>query len=87
MPRIDHAGQRRQARSPARPQRSSPREGAYLTDGKSLFRVERTIANGPQGGLFVELEDCSTLELIFCSARSLAELRLRTVKPCALPAG
>lgn len=56
-------------------------DGAYLTDGKTLFRVERTIVDGPQGELFVELEDCGTLELIFCSARSIAELDLRAVQP------
>lgn len=56
-------------------------DGSYLTDGKSLFRVERTIVDGPQGELFVELEDCATLELIFCSAQSIAELGLRIVQP------
>lgn len=56
-------------------------DGAYLTDGKTLFRVERTLVDGPQGELFVELEDCATLELIFCSARSLAELDFRMVQP------
>lgn len=56
-------------------------DGAYLTDGKTLFRIERTIVDGPQGELFVELEDCATLELIFCSARSIAELGLRAVQP------
>jgi hypothetical protein len=56
-------------------------DGAYITDGKTLFRVERTLLDGPQGELFVELEDCATLELIFCSARSIAELDLRSVKP------
>lgn len=56
-------------------------DGSYLTDGKTLFRVERTLVDGPQGELFVELEDCATLELIFCSARSLAELDFRIVQP------
>jgi hypothetical protein len=56
-------------------------DGAYLTDGKALFRVERTLADSPRGELFVELEDCATLELIFCSARSIAELKLRTIEP------
>jgi hypothetical protein len=55
--------------------------GAYLTDGKALFRVERTLVDGPNGELFVELEDCATLELIFCSARSIAELDFRVVQP------
>lgn len=56
-------------------------DGAYLTDGKTLFRVERTLVDGPQSELFVELEDCATLELIFCSARAIAELGLRAVQP------
>jgi hypothetical protein len=56
-------------------------DGSYLTDGKALFRVERTIVDGPQGELFVELEDCATLELIFCSAHSIVELELRIVQP------
>jgi hypothetical protein len=56
-------------------------DGAYLTDGRALFRVERTLVDGPAGELFVELEDCATLELIFCSARSIDELELRQVRP------
>jgi hypothetical protein len=56
-------------------------DGVYLTDEKTLFRVERTLLDGPQKELFVELEDCATLELIFCSARSIDELDLRTIEP------
>jgi hypothetical protein len=56
-------------------------EGSYLTDESTLFRVERTLLDGPHGELFVELEDCGTLELIFCSAQSVAELGLRAVFP------
>lgn len=85
MPRIDHAGQPRQTRT-ARQAPGTPTEGAYLTDGKSLFRVERTVVDDSRGGLFVELEDCSTLELIFCSAGSIAELGLCKVTPRASPA-
>jgi hypothetical protein len=58
-----------------------PIDGTYLTDGTTLFRVERTLVDGPQRELFVELEDCATLELIFCSARSIAELDLQPVTP------
>jgi hypothetical protein len=54
---------------------------SYLTDGETLFRVERTLLDGPRDELFVELEDCATLELIFCSAQSIAELALRPVTP------
>jgi hypothetical protein len=64
-----------------RPGAQSLPDGAYLTDGKTLFRVERTLVDGPQREMFVELEDCATLELIFCSARSIAELGLRIVQP------
>ena len=56
----------------------------YLTDGETLFHVERTVVDGPNGRLLVELEDCATFELIVCSARSVAELGLRPVKPLAL---
>ncbi len=65
------------------PRRGAPADGTYLTDGKALFHVERTLLDGPKGELFVELEDCRTLDLIFCSARSVAALGLRTVQPLA----
>jgi hypothetical protein len=55
--------------------------GAYLTDGASLFRVEHAIADPKRGDVLVELEDCRTSELILCSARALAERRLRAVVP------
>ena len=58
----------------------------YLTDGETLFHIERTLVDNPKGELLVELEDCGTLELIVCSARSVAELGLRPVKPLALTA-
>lgn len=82
MRSVDQAGREGTARSPKSARGGLP-DGAYLTDGKTLFRVERTLVDGPQGELFVELEDCATLELIFCSARSIGELELRTVKPRA----
>jgi hypothetical protein len=56
----------------------------YLTDGETLFHIERTVVDQPKGQLLVELEDCSTLELIVCSARSVADLGLRPVKPLTL---
>jgi hypothetical protein len=80
MPSIDHADGPGHTKSSGGRLQVLP-DGAYLTDGKSLFRIERTVVDGPQGDLFVELEDCASLELIFCSARSIAELDLRTVKP------
>ncbi|MGA7704831.1 MAG: hypothetical protein WB998_08045 [Solirubrobacteraceae bacterium] len=58
-----------------------PFEGGYLTDGETLFRIERTLVEDPRGDLLVELEDCSTLELIVCSARLVGDLGLRPVQP------
>jgi hypothetical protein len=58
-----------------------PFVGEYLTDGETLFRIERTLVRDTHGDLLVELEDCATLELIVCSARSVAELSLRPVQP------
>jgi hypothetical protein len=84
MPSIHHADGPGAAQSTARLQVLP--EGSYLTDGKSLFRVERTVVDGPQGDIYVELEDCATLELIFCSAQSIAELDLRAVEPRRLMA-
>jgi hypothetical protein len=63
-----------------------PIDRGYLTDGETLFHIERTLVENPKGELLVELEDCGTLELIVCSARSVAELGLRPVKPLALTA-
>jgi hypothetical protein len=64
-----------------------PFDGGYLTDGETLFHIERTIFKDPRGELLVELEDCITLELIVCSARSVAELGLRPVQPRSQTAG
>lgn len=55
--------------------------GGYLTDGETLFRIERTLVKDARGDLLVELEDCGTLELIVCSTRSVGELGLRPVRP------
>jgi hypothetical protein len=65
---------------------AAPIDRGYLTDGETLFHIERTLVEDPKGELLVELEDCGTLELIVCSARSVAELGLRPVKPLALAA-
>lgn len=62
----------------------APFDHGYLTDGETLFHVERTVVDQPKGQLLVELEDCATMELIVCSARSVAELGLRPVKPLVL---
>jgi hypothetical protein len=60
-----------------------PLQSGYLTDGRALFHVERTLVDGPNGDLLVELEDCATLELIVCSARAVLELGMRPVQPLA----
>ena len=56
---------------------------SYLTDGTTLYHVERTLVDDPRGELLIELEDCVTLELIVCSVRSVAELGMRPVQPVA----
>jgi hypothetical protein len=60
---------------------SIPFDRGYLTDGKTLFHIERTLVDNPHGELLVELEDCRTFDLIVCSARSVAELGMRPVQP------
>lgn len=60
---------------------SIPFEGGYLTDGETLFHIERTLVEDARGDLLVELEDCATLELIVCSSRAVTELGLRPVRP------
>jgi hypothetical protein len=65
----------------------APFDGGYLTDGETLFHIERTLVEDPRGNLLVELEDCATLELIVCSARLVAELGLRPVRPLTRIAG
>jgi hypothetical protein len=57
----------------------APSTGAYITDGTGLFRVADAISTRSE--LFLELEDCRTLELILCPARTVARLGLRTVTP------
>jgi hypothetical protein len=57
-------------------------EGAYLTDGASLFRVVRPFA--PPDGEVV-LEDCMTLEQTSYAAADLWDLCVRLVSPAASP--
>jgi hypothetical protein len=59
-----------------------PSTNAYLTDEKTLFRVADAISN--RGEVFFELEDCGTLELILCPARTVAKLGLRKVTPALM---
>jgi hypothetical protein len=62
----------------------APSLGTYITDGLGLFRVEDAVSS--VGELFLELEDCATLELIVCAARTVGELGLRTVVPTSASA-
>ncbi len=67
-------------RAPAEPSGT----GTYLTDGRSLFRIQHTITEADGLHLdepLLELEDCATLELILCSAGALERLGLRPVEP------
>jgi hypothetical protein len=64
---------------------AEPLDRSYLTDGDRLFHVERTLIDNAHGELLVELEDCATLDLLVCSACSIAELGLRPVQPLPLP--
>jgi len=59
--------------------KDAPTTGAYLTDGGALYRVAHLLSEGPGGETFLELEDCSTLELVLCPLRTA--LGLRSVTP------
>jgi hypothetical protein len=63
----------------------APSPGTYLTDGGALFRVAHAITDNVKGELFLELEDCGTLEVVLCPARAVAASGLRSVTP-AIPA-
>jgi hypothetical protein len=47
-----------------------PREGVYLTDGTSLFQLQRVLPDRT-GKRLLALEDCRTLELIYCAPGAL----------------
>ncbi len=85
MARVDQTGFDRQAETERL--LAGGVESGYLTDGRALFHVERTVLDEPSGELLLELEDCATLELIVCSARSLVELGMRPVEPLAPGSG
>ena len=59
----------------------APSPGSYLTDGARLFLVTYAISDSAKGELYLELEDCGTLEIVLCPVRALAELGLRAVSP------
>lgn len=73
------AGRNRRIGSAAEETVWAPSRGSYITDGTGLFRVADAIST--RGELFLELEDCRTLELILCPARTVARLGLRRVTP------
>lgn len=64
--------------------RWAPAPGAYMTDGASLFRVAHALCGSVGAELFLELEDCSTLELILCPACQVGALGLRSVTPASV---
>ncbi len=77
---VPHPREEPEPPAPARPSAN----GTYLTDGRSLFRVQHAITEADGLELeeaLLELEDCSTLELILCSAGALERLGLRPVSP------
>jgi hypothetical protein len=55
-------------------------EGAYVTDGRRLFRVVLRV-DPLRGAAAAVLEDCLTLELRSYAAADLWELRVRLVRP------
>jgi hypothetical protein len=57
----------------------APAIGAYLTDGATLFQVQRLLAGRSRRELLMELQDCATLDLVLCPVRPLGELGLRLV--------
>jgi hypothetical protein len=60
-------------------------EGAYVTDGASLYRVEHAYVDSRTGARFLELEDCATFELSVWSADELAARWVRLVAPIDAP--
>jgi hypothetical protein len=59
--------------------------GGYITDGRTLFRVEHMHSNPRSGEMFVELENCTTLELIVCPVDRLCARPVRCVIPVRTP--
>jgi hypothetical protein len=55
--------------------------GGYITDGETLFRVEHVHSDPRSGEMFVELEDCTTLELSVWSVAHLCARQVRCVVP------
>jgi len=74
-------GNRRLTTAPLEDAVWAPSPGAYLTDGGSLFRVEHALSDSLSGELFLELEDCRTMEMVLCPARVVTASGLRSVTP------
>ncbi|MGB0095315.1 MAG: hypothetical protein WBP81_22600 [Solirubrobacteraceae bacterium] len=55
-------------------------EGAYVTDGRRLFRVVRRL-DPLRGAATAVLEDCLMLDLRSHAAADLWEMRVRLVRP------
>ena len=55
-------------------------EGAYVTDGRRLFRVVLRL-DPPRGAAAAVLDDCVTLELRSFAAADLWEMGVRLVRP------
>jgi hypothetical protein len=55
-----------------------PREGVYLTDGTLLFQLQCVLPDRT-GKRLLALEDCRTLELIYCAPGALYGQRFRLV--------
>ncbi len=65
----------------------APAIGAYLTDGATLFQVQRLLSGRSRREILMELQDCATLDLVLCPVRPLNELGLRLVTGTPSPAG
>jgi hypothetical protein len=74
-------GSRDERAAEAAGRRRLPSPGSYLTDGAALFRVSQTLPGSVEEGPLLELEDCGTLEILLCSARTVARAGLRSVTP------
>jgi len=59
----------------------APPEGAYLTDGTTLFCVGHALSDSVDGELLLELEDCASSDVVLCPIRVLSALGLRPVTP------
>ncbi len=76
------------ARTPdagAKVRSTAPLPGAYLTDGRALFRVAHAMWDRCSGEQLLELEDCNTLETLLAPACAVAESALRSVTPTPAP--